>query len=105
MPERSVVDGDVLAGADVVLTVNSLDVDRVSALTRGTVVVSFLAPVQSLDKVKAAQQSGVDAGCRWSWCPASRAHSRWTRCPRRVWLPATAAPWWLPNGYPSSFRC
>ncbi len=55
----SVVDGDVMAGADVVLTVNSLDVDRVSTLARGTIVVSFLAPVQSLDKVKAAQQAGV----------------------------------------------
>ena len=55
----SVVDGDVMAGAEVVLTVNSLDVDRVSALARGTIVVSFLAPVQSLDKVKAAQQAGV----------------------------------------------
>jgi len=55
----SVVDGDVLSGADVVLSVNSLDVDRVAALTHGTTVVSFLAPVQSLDKVKAAQQAGV----------------------------------------------
>lgn len=55
----TVVDADVLSGADVVLAVNSLDVDRVSALAQGTTVVSFLAPVQSLDKVKAAQQAGV----------------------------------------------
>ena len=55
----SVVDGDVLAGADVVLSVNSLEVDAVRALDRGTIVVSFLAPVQSLDKVKAAQEAGV----------------------------------------------
>ncbi len=55
----SIVEGDVLSGADVVLTVNSLDLDRIGTLTRGTTVVSFLAPVQSLDKVKAAQAAGV----------------------------------------------
>ncbi len=55
----SVVDGDVLTGADVVLTVNSLDLDRIGSLSRGTTVVSFLAPLQSLDKVTAAQRAGV----------------------------------------------
>jgi NAD(P) transhydrogenase subunit alpha len=55
----TVVDGDVLTGADVVLTVNSLDTDAVGRLSRGTTVVSFLAPVQSLDKVKAARDGGV----------------------------------------------
>ena len=55
----SVVDGDVLTGADVVLTVNSLDLDRIGVLSRGATVVSFLAPLQSLDKVTAAQRAGV----------------------------------------------
>jgi len=55
----SVIDGDVMAGADVVLSVNSLEADAVRALDRGTILVSFLAPVQSLDKVKAAQETGV----------------------------------------------
>lgn len=55
----SVVDGDVLAGAEVVLTVNSLDLERIGTLARGTTVVSFLAPIQSLDKVMAAQAAGV----------------------------------------------
>ncbi len=55
----SVVDGDVFAGAEVVLTVNSLDATRVSALTPGTTVVSFLAPSASLDKVKAAKDAGI----------------------------------------------
>jgi NAD(P) transhydrogenase subunit alpha len=55
----SVVDGDVLTGADLVLSVNSLDADVVARLASGTTVVSFLAPVQSLDKVKAAQDAGV----------------------------------------------
>lgn len=55
----SVVDGDVLAGADLVLSVNSLDADVVGRLARGTTVVSFLAPVPSLDKVRAARDAGV----------------------------------------------
>jgi len=55
----SVVDGDVFAGAEVVLTVNSLDLERIGTLARGTTVVSFLAPIQSLDKVTAAQAAGV----------------------------------------------
>jgi NAD(P) transhydrogenase subunit alpha len=55
----SVVDGDVLTGADLVLSVNSLDADVLARLARGTTVVSFLAPVQSLDKVKAARDAGV----------------------------------------------
>jgi len=55
----TVVDGDVFAGAEVVLSVNSLDPDRVAALAPGTTVVSFLAPSASLDKVKAAQDAGI----------------------------------------------
>jgi NAD(P) transhydrogenase subunit alpha len=55
----TVVDGDVLAGADVVLTVNALDLDRIALLARGTTVVSFLAPSASLDKVGAARDAGV----------------------------------------------
>ena len=55
----TVVDGEVFANADVVLTVNSLDLDRITSLARGTIVVSFLAPLQSLDKVEAARSAGV----------------------------------------------
>jgi NAD(P) transhydrogenase subunit alpha len=54
-----VVAGDVLAGADVVLTVNSLEADRVATLKRGAVVLSFLAPTTSLDKVAAARDASV----------------------------------------------
>lgn len=57
----SVVDGDVLGNADVVLTVNSLDVEAIGRLRRGTTIVSFLAPLQSLDQVTAAR----DAGATW----------------------------------------
>lgn len=52
-------DGDVLSGADVVLAVNSLDVDAVHSLKSGAVVLSFLAPSASLDKVAAARDSQV----------------------------------------------
>lgn len=55
----TVVSGDVLAGADIVLTVNSLDAARVSSLQAGTVVLSFLAPSSSLDKVVAARDASV----------------------------------------------
>lgn len=55
----TVVEGDVLAGADVVLAVNTLDADVVGRLRRGATVVSFLAPVQSLATVAAARDAGV----------------------------------------------
>ncbi len=54
-----IVAGDVLAGADVVLAVNSLTVDQLARLGRGTLVLSFLAPVQSLDQVAAAREAGI----------------------------------------------
>jgi NAD(P) transhydrogenase subunit alpha len=54
-----VVDGDVLAAADVVLAVNALDPAQVTRLTRGTTVVSFFAPTQNLDALRAARDAGV----------------------------------------------
>jgi H+-translocating NAD(P) transhydrogenase subunit alpha len=54
-----VVDGDVLAAADVVLAVNALDPAQVARLTRGTTVVSFFAPTQNLDALRAARDAGV----------------------------------------------
>ena len=54
-----VVTGEVLTDADVVLAVNSLSVEQVAALGSGTVVLSFLAPTASLDKVAAARDAGV----------------------------------------------
>lgn len=55
----TVVDGEVLADADVVLAVNSLTPEQVTAMKRGSVAMSFLAPTQSLDKVTAARDAGV----------------------------------------------
>jgi NAD(P) transhydrogenase subunit alpha len=49
----------VLAGADAVLAVNSLTVEQIASLRHGTVVLSFLAPSMSLDKVVAAREAGV----------------------------------------------
>jgi H+-translocating NAD(P) transhydrogenase subunit alpha len=54
-----VVEGDVLHGADVVLGVNSLTLDQLSLLRENTLVLSFLAPSSSLDKVVAARDGGV----------------------------------------------
>lgn len=54
-----VVDGDVLAEADVVLAVNSLTTEQIGRLRRGALVLSFLAPSQSLDKVAGARDGRV----------------------------------------------
>ncbi len=54
-----VVSGDVLAGADVVLSVNSLTPHQVESLSAGTVVLSFLAPTSSLDRVVAARDGRI----------------------------------------------
>jgi H+-translocating NAD(P) transhydrogenase subunit alpha len=55
----TVVEGDVLATADVVLSVNSLSLDQVSALKPGALVISFLAPSMSLDKVSAGKSANT----------------------------------------------
>ncbi len=56
-----VVTGDVLSDADVILTVNSLEVERLRTLKPSALVLSFLAPTTSLDKVAAAR----DAQLTW----------------------------------------
>jgi NAD(P) transhydrogenase subunit alpha len=50
---------DALADVDVVLSVNSLAIEQVARLREGTVVLSFLAPNGSLDKVAAARDANV----------------------------------------------
>jgi H+-translocating NAD(P) transhydrogenase subunit alpha len=54
-----VLTGDVMAGADVVVSVNSLTPDQVGGLGAGTVVLSFLAPTASLDRVVAARDGRI----------------------------------------------
>jgi NAD(P) transhydrogenase subunit alpha len=50
---------NALADVDAVLSVNSLGVDQVARLRSGTVVLSFLAPSASLDKVAAARDANI----------------------------------------------
>lgn len=57
----TVVSGDVLTGADAVLSVQPLSPDRLAALRSGTVTVSFLPATQDLDVVRAARDAGVTA--------------------------------------------
>jgi NAD(P) transhydrogenase subunit alpha len=54
-----VTDGDGLATADVVYSVNSLTTEQIGRLKTGATVVSFLAPTASLDQVKAARDANV----------------------------------------------
>jgi NAD(P) transhydrogenase subunit alpha len=57
----SVVNGDVLAGADVVLSVQPLTAAQMSTLKKGTVTISFLSPTSSVDSIDAAAKAGVTA--------------------------------------------
>ena len=50
---------DGLPAADVVYSVNSLSLEQIARLRRGATAASFLAPMSSLDKVKAAQECGI----------------------------------------------
>lgn len=57
----SVVTGDVLAGADVVLSVQPLTAAQMSTLKKGTVTISFLSPTTSVDSIEVAANAGVTA--------------------------------------------
>jgi NAD(P) transhydrogenase subunit alpha len=57
----TVVDASVLDGADVIFSVNSLTVDQLGQLKPGALLLSFLAPLSSLEKVAA----GRDAQVTW----------------------------------------
>ncbi len=75
----TVVEGDVLADADVVLHVRPLlPPSRSPGSDPGAVTVGFLAPSAEPDGVA---RSGTPRSprSRSSWCRASRARSRWTR--------------------------
>ena len=54
-----VVAGDVLSDADIILTVNSLEAERLRTIKPSALVLSFLAPTTSLDKVAAARDAQV----------------------------------------------
>lgn len=54
-----VVAGDVISTADIVVNVNSLTVEQLALVKAGGLVLSFLAPSASLDKVAAARDTRV----------------------------------------------
>jgi len=56
-----IVNGDVLASADVVLSVSSLTPEQMGKLKRGAVTISFLSPLTGSDSIDAAVKAGVSA--------------------------------------------
>jgi NAD(P) transhydrogenase subunit alpha len=57
----SVVNGDVLVGADVVLSVQPLNPSQMATLRKGAVTISFLSPTTSTESIDAAAAAGVTA--------------------------------------------
>jgi NAD(P) transhydrogenase subunit alpha len=57
----SVVNGDVLKDADVVLSVSPLTPSQMSSLKKGALTISFLSPVTAVDSIEAAASAGVTA--------------------------------------------
>jgi len=57
----SVVDGDVLKDADVILSVSPLTPVQMSSLKKGALTISFLSPVTAIDSIEAAASAGVTA--------------------------------------------
>jgi H+-translocating NAD(P) transhydrogenase subunit alpha len=57
----SVVNGDVLKDADVVLSVSPLTPAQMSSLKKGALTISFLSPVTAVDSIDAATSAGVTA--------------------------------------------
>lgn len=57
----SVLSGEVLSGADVVLSVQPLTPAQMGTLKKGAVTISFLSPTMSVDSIEAAVSAGVTA--------------------------------------------
>jgi NAD(P) transhydrogenase subunit alpha len=57
----SVVNGDVLKDADVVLSVSPLTPAQMSSLKKGAITISFLSPVTAVESIEAAASAGVTA--------------------------------------------
>ena len=57
----SIVNGDVLKDADVVLSVSSLTPAQMSSLKKGAITISFLSPVTAIDSIDAAAGAGITA--------------------------------------------
>lgn len=57
----SIVNGEVLSGADVVLSVQPLTPAQMGTLKKGAVTLSFLSPTTAVDSIDAAVRAGVTA--------------------------------------------
>ena len=57
----TVKQGDVLADADVVLSVQPLTAQQMATLKKGAITISFLSPVTAVDSIEAAAANGVTA--------------------------------------------
>ena len=57
----TVVKGDVLQGADVVLSVSPLTPAQIGTLKKGAITISFLSPTMATDSIDAALAAGVTA--------------------------------------------
>jgi NAD(P) transhydrogenase subunit alpha len=57
----SVINGDVLADADVVLSVQPLSPAQIARLKRGAITISFLSPATASESIDAASTAGVTA--------------------------------------------
>ena len=57
----SVLSGDVLSGADVILSVQPLTPAQMGTLKKGAVTISFLSPTMSVESIDAAASAGVTA--------------------------------------------
>ena len=57
----SVINGDVLADADVVLSVQPLSPPQIARLKRGAITISFLSPATASESIDAASTAGVTA--------------------------------------------
>lgn len=57
----TVVKGDVLKGADVVLSVSPLTPAQIGTLKKGAITISFLSPTTATDSIEAALAAGVTA--------------------------------------------
>jgi NAD(P) transhydrogenase subunit alpha len=67
--------GDVISGADVILSVQPLTPSQMSSLKKGAITISFLSPAGSADSITAAVTAGVTAFSLESVPRISRAQS------------------------------
>lgn len=87
----SVVNGDVLSGADVVLSVQPLTPAQMGKLKEGAVTISFLSPSTAVDSIDAAASAGVTA-FSLELVPRISQHNQWMPSLRRRSVQVTEQP-------------